>query len=72
MKVSGTAIAIALYCFMAWRTSGWRGLFASAGLVLLVAVSREGEKEISRNMAFWLDLIYWSILFVPLFLYSRC
>ncbi|MBQ4199611.1 MAG: hypothetical protein II649_06985 [Kiritimatiellae bacterium] len=68
MKISGTAIAIAFYLFAAWRTSGLSGLVASAVLVLLVAVAREGEKEISRDMAFWLDLIYWSILIVPFFI----
>lgn len=71
MKLSGTAIAIALYVLAAWRTSGWRGLVGSIGLVSCVAFARAVEaveKDIDRNYAFWLDLIYWSILFVPFFL----
>lgn len=66
MKLSGTAIA--LYVLAAWRTSGWRGLVGSIGLVSCVAFARAVEKDIDRNYAFWLDLIYWSILFVPFFL----
>ena len=68
MKFSGTAIAIALYCFAAWRVSGWRGLACSAVMAALVAGARTAEKETSRNMAFWLDLAYWSALIVPFFL----
>ena len=68
MKAPGTAIAIVLYCFMAWHTSGWRGLVGSMGLVLCVAFARAEEKDIDRNFAFWLDLIYWSILFAPFLL----
>lgn len=68
MKLSGTAIAIALYVLAALRTSGWRGLVGSIGLVSCVAFARAVEKDIDRNYAFWLDLIYWSILFVPFFL----
>ena len=68
MKLSCTAIAIALYVLSAWLTSGWRGLVGSFVLVSCVAFARAVEKDIDRNYAFWIDLIYWAILFVPFFL----
>ena len=68
MKISGTVIAVALYLFAAWRTSGWKGLAASAVIVAVVAVSRVAEKGVSRNVAFWLDFVYWSLLLAPFLL----
>lgn len=68
MKISGTVIAVALYLFAAWRASGWKGLAASAAIVAVVAVSRVAEKGVSRNVAFWLDLVYWSLLLAPFLL----
>lgn len=68
MKTSRTAIAVAAYCFMAWRTGGWKGLVGAFVAVTIVAVARIAEKEVGRDMGFWLDLVYWSVLFAPFFL----
>lgn len=62
------AVASALYVYVSWRTFGLRGLACAPLLLCVVAGARFGEKELGRNAAFWLDMLYAAILASPFFL----